>query len=380
MVSLHEARFWEPTGEDRVRCTLCPHECSIAPGGRGACAVRYNHAGHLYTLVHDRVVARHVDPVEKKPLYHFHPGGRAYSIATVGCSLRCSFCQNHDLSQWPREHLPRHLASDARPTADARAIVCPQLAALQGAIPGEPVTPAGLVEEAEALGADMIAYTYTEPTVFFELAWDTAVLARQRGLKNVLVTNGYTPEPVVRELADVVDAVSVDLKALRPATWRKVMQGEAGPVLDAIRLYHALGVRVEVTTLVIPEMNDSDQELRAIARFVASVGRDVPWHVSRFQPAYRMRDRTPTPEATLRRAALIGHEAGLRYVYEGNMPGSGGEDTVCPSCDAVLVRRRGHSVRENRVYEGRCPECETPVPGVAMDGPLARSRMVLPRD
>ncbi|NIR31117.1 MAG: AmmeMemoRadiSam system radical SAM enzyme [Gammaproteobacteria bacterium] len=361
---MHEARFYEPLPDNRVLCTLCPHDCRIPDGGRGACAVRYNEGGKLYTLVYDKVVCREVDPIEKKPLFHFYPGSTSYSIATVGCNLRCAFCQNWQISQWPKEHLAKHVepSGGEAPTEH----VCPRLAELEAAIPGEPATPEDIVRAARVSGSRSIAYTYIEPTVFYELAYDTARLARAQGIKNVFVTNGFISETAVRELAPVLDAANVDLKFFKEDTYRRASRARLQPVLDAIRLYHELGVWVEVTTLVIPRLNDSQEELRDIAEFVHSVGPEVPWHVTQFYPAYKMWDRPPTPVPTLRRAREIGRSVGLRYVYEGNVPGEGGENTYCYQCEALLISRYGFYVRQNRIRDAGCPECGAVIDGIAM--------------
>lgn len=361
---LHEAWFYEALSDGRVLCTLCPHDCHISDGGRGACGVRYNHAGKLYTLVYDRIVSRTVDPIEKKPLFHFFPASRAYSIATVGCNLRCAFCQNWEIAQWPKEHLPRRIEPDER--SDSPDPICPPLAAMQKEIPGEQVTPQEIVEGALRTRSSSIAYTYTEPTIFFELAYETAVLARARALKNIFVSSGFITEAPLRRIATVLDAINIDLKSFKEQTYRRVSRARLGPILDAIRLYHELGVWVEVTTLIIPGVNDSDVELTSIAEFLRSVGPEVPWHVSQFHPAYRMLDVSPTPVETLRRAVRIGREAGLRYVYEGNVPGEGGESTYCYNCNAKLIDRYGFYVRANRIREGRCPDCRTRIDGVGM--------------
>jgi pyruvate formate lyase activating enzyme len=364
----HEARFYEKRPGNEVRCTLCPHDCRIRDGGRGACAVRFNRGGTLYTVVYDRVVARNIDPVEKKPLFHFHPGSRAYSIATVGCNLRCAFCQNWEISQWPKDELPRGLEHepDEHGAARSEEPLCPQLEALEDAIPGEAVTPEGIVRAALATGCRSVAYTYTEPTIFYELAYDTAVLARRAGLKNLFVTNGFISAAPLRELATVLDAANVDLKFFKPESYRKVSRARLEPILEAIRLYRSLGVWVEVTTLVVPGLNDGDDELRSIAEFLRSVGPEIPWHLSQFYPAWRMLDRPRTPVATLRHAADIGREAGLRYVYEGNVPGEPGESTRCWKCGSLLVERYGHVVRRNRIRDSRCPDCGTAIDGVGM--------------
>lgn len=368
MAALHEAEFYEPLPDGRVLCTLCPHDCRISEGGRGACAVRYNLRGKLYTLVYDRVAARTVDPVEKKPLFHFYPGSTAYSIATIGCNLRCAFCQNWEIAQWPKEHLPKRFTAAAN--GGAAESLGRDALVLHG-IPGRTVTPEEIVEAALESGSRSIAYTYTEPTIFYELAYDTAWLARSRGLKNIFVTSGFISEVPLRRIATVLDAVNVDLKFFREESYRRISRARLKPVLDAIRLYHELGVWVEVTTLVMAGVNDSDGELRNIAEFVRSVGAEVPWHVSQFHPAYKMMDLCPTPLETLRRAAEIGREAGLRYVYEGNVPGKGGESTYCYKCGKLLIERRGFRVLSNHLHDGCCPECWTRLDGVGITDDVA---------
>jgi len=365
MSPLHEARFYQSLPDGKVLCTLCPHDCHIPDGARGACAVRYNHGGKLYTLVYDKLVAREVNPIEKKPLFHCHPGSLAYSISTVGCNLRCSFCQNWYISQWARDHLPRHIdkatAQDAEP-------ICPQLADMARQIAGERVTPQQIVDAALASGCRSISYTFTEPTIFYELAYDTAVLAREQGLLNNFVSNGFISEAPLRELAGVLDAINIDLKFFKDDSYRHISRARLQPILDAIRLYHELGVWVEVTTLVIPGINDSDQELRDIAAFIHSVSETIPWHVTGFYPAYKLQDAPPTGVDTLRRARDIGLAEGLRYVYEGNVPGEGGENTWCYQCQALLIERYGFAVRDNRIRSNACPDCGAPIDGLGMSG------------
>ncbi len=364
MELLKEALFYEKMAGGWVRCTLCPHDCKVRMGRRGACGVRVNRGGALYTLVYDRVASRGLDPIEKKPLFHFQPGTTSYSIATVGCNLRCLFCQNWEISQWPKGKLP----GGGQVALDAPDPVCPQLEEVPHRIIGERLTAQQIVDAALRSGAKSVAYTYTEPTIFFELAYDTAVLARSRGLKNIFVTNGFIGEPALRHVATVLDAANVDLKFFKDDSYRRISGARLQPILEAIRLYRTLGVWVEVTTLVIPGLNDSDDELRQIAGFVHSVGSEVPWHVSQFYPAYKMLDRGRTPVSTLRRAREIGVEAGLRYVYEGNVPGEGGENTYCYECQALLIHRYGFFILSNRVRNSRCPDCGTPIDGVEMDG------------
>ena len=364
-MTTHEARFYERLPDAKVLCTLCPHDCHIPDGARGACAVRYNRGGTLYTLVYDRLVAREINPIEKKPLFHFHPGSFAYSISTVGCNLRCTFCQNWEISQWPKAHLPKHVATGPHEPPDP---ICPQLADLDRMILGERVTPDEIVQAALATRCASISYTFTEPTIFYELAYDTAVIARSRGLKNNFVSNGFISEQPLRELATVLDAANIDLKFFSEESYRRISRARLRPILDAIRLYHELKVWVEVTTLIIPGINDSDEELQQIAAFIRSVGAEIPWHVTRFYPAYQMLDRSPTAAQTLRRAREIGLAEGLRYVYEGNIPGGQGENTYCYQCKALLIERYGFVVRANRIRNSRCPNCGATIDGVSMDG------------
>lgn len=331
--------LYEKLTENRVRCNLCAHRCVIADGKKGVCQVRENQGGVLYTLVYGRTIAQHIDPVEKKPLFHFYPGSTAFSIATPGCNFRCRWCQNWEISQMPRE---QHL------------------------IQGEPALPNEIVRAASRAGCRSIAYTYTEPTIFFEYAYDTARLAHEAGLANIYVTNGYMTQEMLETFADL-DAANVDLKAFRDETYRTYVGARLQPVLDAMRTIKRLGIWLEVTTLVIPGVNDDPEELRDAARFVAQeLGVDTPWHISRFFPAYKMADTPPTPLSTLRRAEEIGREEGLRYIYVGNVAGE--ETTTCHQCGRVLIARSGFSVVRNEIREGRCPACGAPVSGVGMDG------------
>ena len=333
-----EALLWERQEDGSVVCHLCAHRCHVRPGLRGICGVRQNVDGTLVTLVADRVVAADVDPIEKKPFFHFLPGSLAYSIATVGCSFHCRFCQNWAIAQWPRER--------------------------SGPMPGERASPRAMVAAARALGCATIAYTYTEPTIFFELALATGRLAVEAGLRNVFVTNGYMTAEALALIAPVLHGANVDLKSFSDRYYRKVCGATLAPVLETIRRMRERSIWVEVTTLVIPGRNDSDEELGALARWLASVDRDMPWHVSAFYPTYKMTDVPPTPVETLHRAAHIGRDAGLRYVYSGNVPGDPLENTACPDCGRWLLRRRGFRVTENRLEDGRCPVCKKAIAGV----------------
>jgi pyruvate formate lyase activating enzyme len=340
-----EAKLYEKLDDKCVQCYLCAHRCKINQGQRGTCHVRENQNGTLYTLVYGRTISQHVDPVEKKPLQHFYPGSKAYSIATVGCNFHCQWCQNAEISQMPRE---RHF------------------------IMGDEASPEEVVAGAKRAGCRSIAYTYTEPTIFFEYAYDTARLAHEEGLANIYVTNGFMSNEMLEAFDPYLDAANVDLKAFRDETYRKYVGGRLQPVLDSLKKMKALGVWVEVTTLVVPGINDDEGELRDAARFVAQeLGVGTPWHISRFHPSYQIRDRPATPIATLRRAQEIGEEEGLRYIYVGNIPGE--SNTVCHACGHMLIRRSGYWLRENNVKpDGLCPNCGTSVTGVGMAGKATR--------
>jgi pyruvate formate lyase activating enzyme len=333
------ALLWEAQPDGSVVCHLCAHRCRIRPGLRGICGVRENREGALVSLAADRLVAAEVDPIEKKSFFHFLPGSTAYSIATAGCNFHCRFCQNWAIAQWPREHPGRPL-------------------------PGEPVAPRDIVGAARAARCASIAYTYTEPTIFLELALATSRLAAEAGLRNVFVTNGYMTPEALALITPVLHAANVDLKSFSDRYYRKVCGATLPPVLDTIRGMRGRGIWVEITTLLIPGHNDDDAELAALARWLSETDRDMPWHVSAFFPAYKMTATPPTPLATLERAARIGREAGLRYVYAGNIPGEERESTACPGCGDVVVRRRGFAVLGNRLQRGRCPRCRTVLAGV----------------
>jgi len=334
--------LYEKLPENRVRCHLCAHRCLIADGQKGICQVRENRGGTLNTLVYGRTIAQHVDPVEKKPLFHFHPGSLSYSIATPGCNFHCHWCQNWEISQMDRDHsLPE----------------------------GQEASPEQIVAAAQRANCSSIAYTYTEPTVFFEYAYDTARLAHQAGLANVYVTNGYMSEEMLETFHPYLDAANVDLKTFDDGVYRCHVGARLQPVLDAMQVMKRLGIWLEVTTLVIPGINDDPTELQRAARFVAQrLGVDTPWHISRFFPAYKMQNVPPTPVETLRRAREIGRAEGLRYVYVGNVRKEAEQDTVCPACGKTLIERRGFVVLANSIRNGRCPDCGAPIAGVGRGG------------
>ena len=334
----HDAMLWEPAEGQTVRCGLCGHRCAIAPSDLGICRVRKNVEGQLKTLNFSTIVAANADPIEKKPLFHFLPGTRSLSIAAPGCNFQCDFCQNWQISQSPREGKPFG-AGD--------------------------VGPEQIVAAAGQRGCASISYTYTEPTIFFELACETARLARQRGLKNCFVTNGYMTPRAVETIATVLDAANVDLKAFRDETYRTVMKARLEPVLTCLKALVAAGVWVEVTTLVVPGMNDSPGELADIAAFIANdLGAHVPWHVSRFHGDFRMTGAPRTPIDTLRTACRLGADAGLKYVYCGNATGHADESTYCPACGAVVIERMGFSVRRTDMHASTCGRCGAQIEGV----------------
>ena len=333
---IKEAMLWRAGEEGRVECFLCAHRCPVAPGKFGVCGVRQNREGRLFTHIYGEVIAAHIDPIEKKPLYHFLPGTTSFSIATVGCNFRCPFCQNWQISQAGKNG--KDLGAQA-------------------------LSPREIVEGARRRGCRSISYTYTEPTVFFEYAFDTARLAREAGMANVFVTNGYMTAEALRTIQPYLDAANVDLKAFREETYKKVCGARLAPVLDSIRLMRELGVWVEVTTLVVPGMNDGDEELRSIARFIASVSSEMPWHISRFHPDFKYTRTPATPVETLRKAASLAKEAGLKFIYIGNVWGEA-EVTNCPHCGKGLIRRSGFAVEENRIKDGKCYSCGGSIAGV----------------
>lgn len=334
---MKEAYLYEKLEGRKVRCLLCNHGCVIKEGKTGICGVRRNEAGSLFSLVYDKVIARHVDPIEKKPLFHFLPGSRSYSIATVGCNFRCRFCQNADISQMPADHQQ---------------------------IMGEEMSPAAIVREAVRTHCRSISYTYTEPTIYFELCLDTARLASREGLKNVFVSNGYMTESCLREIYPDLHAANVDLKAFTDRFYKEQCGAKLRPVLATLETLKRQNVWLEVTTLLIPGLNDSPAELKELAGFLAALDPDIPWHISRFHPTYKLTNVPSTPPESIHRARDLGLEAGIRYVYTGNLPGDSGEKTVCHQCGERLIDRFGFFVKENRVRNGACPRCSAPIPGV----------------
>jgi pyruvate formate lyase activating enzyme len=330
----------QPEADGAVRCIACAHRCLIRPGRAGICRVRENRAGELVSLVFGQLVAANADPIEKKPLFHVYPGSVAYSVATRGCNFHCLNCQNWEIAQGVR---------------DGRTVRSLSM------------TPARIVAAARSAGSRSIAYTYTEPTVFIELVLATARLAREAGLANVLVTNGYQTPEALDLLGPLISAANVDLKSFDDRLYRRTCGARLAPVLETLVGLRERGVWVEVTTLVIPGFNDDPDQLTSLARWiVAELGPETPWHVSRFFPAYRLTDRDPTPVASIDRAVEIGRGAGLSHVYAGNLAG-GDEDTRCAGCGERLIRRRGYkALPEANLKGGRCLRCGHALAGVGL--------------
>ena len=333
---MKEAILYEKLSNGRVRCRLCNHFCIIEDGHKGTCGVRENRSGMLMSLVYGKIIAGHCDPIEKKPLFHFLPGSRSYSIATAGCNFRCLFCQNADISQMPLE---------------------------RNCILGEDTAPEDIVQAALNQGAASISYTYTEPTVYLETALETARIATERGLKNVFVSNGYMTPAALREMGGNLHAANIDLKAFNDKFYREQCGAKLKPVLKTLEVMKEMGIWIEVTTLLIPGLNDEPEELKDLAQFLVNLDPGIPWHISRFHPTYHLTNIPSTPVATIRRARDLGYDAGLQYVYTGNIHGDDGENTFCHSCKALLINRTGFFVSENRIQDNRCANCGKEIPG-----------------
>ncbi len=337
---MKEAMLYKQLGENRVHCFLCSQHCHIDPGKIGKCGVRENRDGRLWSLVYGQLIAQNIDPIEKKPLFHYYPGTESFSVATAGCNFTCRFCQNSDISQKPRE---------------------------EGRIFGISVSPESLAERAQKAGCATIAYTYTEPTIFMEYALDIASLAAEKGLANVFVSNGYMTREALEAAAPLLGAANVDLKAFTDNFYKEQCGARLKPVLATLEGMKQKGIWLEVTTLLIPGLNDSESELRELARFLANLGKEIPWHISRFYPTYLMTDRGPTSVEKVRRAREIGLEEGLHYVYTGNVPGDSGENTYCHSCGVVLIERVGYSIKKRNLEKGACAKCGTVLEGVGIE-------------
>jgi len=330
-----EAYLYKKLKDDKVRCDLCSHRCVVEKSKKGKCGVRQNIGGVLYSLSYDKVISENADPIEKKPLFHFLPGTISLSIATPGCNFRCFFCQNYEISQMPSDY---------------------------GQIEGKNISPEQIVKDALKYNCKSISYTYTEPTIFFELAYDTSKLANNEKIKNVFVTNGFMTRQCLEMIEPYLDAANVDLKSFSEEFYKDKVGGKLKPVLDNIRIMKEMGIWVEVTTLIIPGLNDSNEELKKIAKFLVTTGNNIPWHISAYYPQYKSNIH-PTDINRIQKAIDIGKQAGLKYVYGGNISGSEYENTYCYKCGSLLIKRVGFSITENKIVNKACPNC-----GLSIDG------------
>jgi pyruvate formate lyase activating enzyme len=333
---LKEAYLYKKIDGRRLQCNLCSHRCIIDEKETGKCCVRKNVEGTLYSLVYRKIIAENSDPIEKKPLFHFLPGSYSMSVATVGCNFKCFFCQNFSISQAPCD---------------------------RNIIEGRDISSQDIVSRALANGDESISYTYTEPTIFFEYAYDTARLANAKGLKNVFVTNGFMSRECLLMIKPYLDAANVDLKSFSDQTYKDRIGGRLKPVLSNISFMKELGIWVEVTTLIIPGINDSDNELKQIAGFIAGIDKNMPWHVSAYYPQYKSKI-PPTGIEQIKTAIDIGKSEGLNYVYGGNVPGSDYENTCCPECGHSLIERTGFSISRSKIKKGRCTNCGHKIEGI----------------
>lgn len=334
---LTEARYYEKLPQRKIKCVLCPRECVIDDQETGYCGVRENRGGTYYTLVYGRPCSAHIDPIEKKPLFHFLPGSVAFSIATVGCNVLCKFCQNWEISQ-------------ARPDQVESADMPPGMIAAQ----------------AKQNGCQSISYTYTEPVIFTEYMYDCAVAGRKLNVKSVMISNGYIQKKPMQDLCGVLDAVKIDLKAFTEKFYTEMVSGHLRPVLDTLVLLKNEGMWTEIVYLVIPTLNDDPRDLQQMCRWlVKELGPEVPLHFSRFYPQYRLKNLSPTPVSTLETARKIALDSGLHFVYIGNVPGHEGENTYCPGCHKLVIRRLGYQIAENHVQKnGTCKFCQQKIPGI----------------
>ncbi len=325
----------------KILCEACAQACKLDEGEHGICGVRKVENGELKLLVYGLAAAVNIDPIEKKPFFHFLPGSSAFSIGTVGCNFSCKFCQNYHISQYPKEHNFR--------------------------VFGEELMPERIVQLALENKCKSIAYTYNEPVVFFEYTYDTAKLAHEKGIKNIYVTSGFETHKAIDLLEPHIDGMNIDLKSFSSDFYKELCEARLTPVLECIKYAHKKGIWIELTTLLIPGKNDSDEEIRSIAKFIAEVDRSIPWHISAFYPTYKVLDVPPTPGSTLRRAYEIGRSEGLKYLYVGNIDDNEHESTYCPHCKKRVVDRCGRIgqyVTNQLDSSGNCPYCENALAGV----------------
>ncbi len=334
---MKKAILYEKLKDNKVQCLACHNQCLISNGKTGICGVRQNMDGDLYLLVYGKAISVNIDPIEKKPLFHFLPGQKAFSLGTVGCNFACDFCQNWEISQIPRNLDLMHT--------------------------GEEWEPKKIVKYCKDNKIPIIAYTYNEPTVWIEYALDTMKLAQKEGIKNIWVSNGFMTEKALNLIMPYLDAINIDLKSFSEDFYQKICKGQLNPVKENIQKIWKMGIWIEVTTLIIPGLNDSRKELEQIARFLVKISKNIPWHISAFYPCYKMLDRPSTPEETLISAYKIGKKAGLKYVYTGNIPNSNYESTFCPKCNVLVIERWEMEVLENNLENGKCPKCKTIIQG-----------------
>lgn len=335
-IPIHEALFYQKLDNKKVKCQLCPRYCVIPPGKKGYCRVRENQDGKLISLSYAKPVAIHLDPIEKKPLFHFLPSQIAFSVATAGCNLNCKFCQNWEISQGSPEKLSY-----------------------------TSLTPQELVDKAKASNSPVVAYTYTEPTVFYEYMLETAQLARGQGIKNVMHSNGYINEEPLRQLAKYIDAANIDLKGFKEEYYAKICEGSLEPVLKSLKVLKEEGVHLEITNLVLSGFNDDPETITKMCNWIKdNLGAATPLHFSRFFPMYKLLGLNPTPVEALENARKIALGCGLKYVYIGNVPGHSDENTFCPKCGKIVIKRSGYIVQEINLLDGKCKFCREKIEGV----------------
>ncbi|MDD3520366.1 MAG: AmmeMemoRadiSam system radical SAM enzyme [Actinomycetota bacterium] len=332
---MKESYLYKRINQSKISCCLCSHRCIITNDGYGKCNVRKNIDGKLFSMNYGHIIAENIDPIEKKPLFHFLPGSLSYSIACPGCNFKCFFCQNHQISQIGK--------------GEAENL-------------GLYYNPEDIVEKAARYGCQSISYTYTEPTVFFELAFDTSIIAKEQGIKNIFITNGFMTKEAIDKIEPYLDAANVDLKGFTDDFYRKYAGARLEPVLENIRYLKSKDIWIEVTTLLIPGLNDSSEEVKAIAKFLKDISIELPWHISAYYPQYKSSIQA-TDTKKIMEAVGIGKDVGLKYVYAGNILSNDMEDTFCPDCGKLLIKRRGYSILENNIDNNVCKFCKNKISG-----------------
>ncbi|MCL5674860.1 MAG: AmmeMemoRadiSam system radical SAM enzyme [Candidatus Omnitrophica bacterium] len=333
---MHPAYLYKKKDNNIVQCNLCNHFCVIGPGSKGICGVRVNKCGELFTLVYEKPVAENVDPIEKKPFYHFLPGSSSYSIAAVGCNFQCGFCQNYEISQAPGMGYEFKTSE---------------------------VDITRIIDRALKYKCESISYTYTEPTIFFEMAYDISKSAKEKGIKNCFVTNGYMSPEALDMIAPYLDAANVDLKG-NEIFYRKLCKAHFQPVINTIKRMKELGIWVEVTTLIIQDYNDDNETFELMAENLYNIDPQIPWHFSRFFPVFRMSEHYPTGVEIIHKFREKALKYGFKHVYTGNIPGNNGENTFCPKCSTPVIKRLGYMILEKNIKDNNCPGCGHPIAGI----------------